>query len=1013
MKRFLRAFVPPLACCAALSAQAEDVHLVEQTAAGGTTNVIRTMEAGTGTNSVSLAAPSIDNFLFVYWTMSTEQTYSTHDPDGRAYDALPFVLYEDTTLTARYLPDAEDADNDGIPDGWEWYWYGGLQQTANADTDGDGYDFEAELAAGINPHFRDSHTAGVVLSDGDEVLYNPNGLEPYTIRSEPEDELFATIIDYVAVGTRVFTPTGDCQTTTFAYWTQDGVALRDGDGRALDFIVFTMPDRVTELVAHTEADEVRRMALYWYGTPDAPQDADGDGYTFAQEVAAGLDPNFADAHTLGVFWDDSGMIDYNPHNLQAYTMRSEPEGELFATIRDYATVGAEVTTPACDRDATTFAYWTQDGTEMRDGDGRALDQVTFAMPAEGTELVAHTETNDVRRMELYWHGAGVVPEDADGDGYAFRAELDAGLNPNFVDEHVNGVVWADGDTLEVNLQVYEQAQGALMGGTYSTFFSSPIAGTVGELFGANAAPAILDWNGDGRRDLVVAFRGGIRVFVNNGTAQNPDLGETTVPPNLATAFASIDDPLVAGDGTNALYFASRADTNVWRFALGDRSIAPTGKTGLFGVRGELALLADMTLDVPLDKGVSIGFADADGDGSVDMLGSDEDGRIWFYRGLVGGHVLQHKVWGGSREGFANGLKIAPTDWDDDGDLDCVCGTAEGRLMLLGDPRGGRPANVTLSAGADTVSIKWDPQAQSRIRGYYVYRRERGGETWARLESTALPRFLDKPPEGAEAYEYRVTSVSRFYTTGNSKPTMVESAATDPQSATLAQVAFTWRPAAGFAGDDVTVDFAVENAMNLSASNLVLRISYDPAVLAPVEVVRTGLTEGLEFVETRAAGSWLVSGTGGSIAPGTGKFLSFTFAVADGQALADAQVTVEEFTLKSVSNRTVVPNMVRNTGDLAVEDFDPDDASQVPAGSLGDLDGDGRLGWNDVELLLRWKDADRDDVPEAIRRAGDYNGDGRLDNRDYLLMRRHYRACAKRGGRMTGWDENHGYRGDAR
>ena len=115
MKRFLRALVPPLACCAALSARAVDVHLVERTAAGGTTNVIRETVAGTGTNVVSSVAPSIAEFLFTHWSLSTSQPYSTHDPDGRAYDALPFVLYEDTTLTAHYLPDAEDTERGGDP----------------------------------------------------------------------------------------------------------------------------------------------------------------------------------------------------------------------------------------------------------------------------------------------------------------------------------------------------------------------------------------------------------------------------------------------------------------------------------------------------------------------------------------------------------------------------------------------------------------------------------------------------------------------------------------------------------------------------------------------------------------------------------------------------------------------------------------------------------------------------------------------------------------------------------
>ena len=1001
MKRFLERLIPPLVCCAAFAVHAVDVHMIEQTAAGGETNIVRETIAGTGTNVVSSAAPAIADYLFTHWTLSTLQSYSARDIDGRAYDKLPFVLYEDTTLTAHYLPATEDTDADTIADAWEWYWYGGLGQLATDDTDGDGYDLAAELRAGLNPKLKDSHTnGGVVWDETDIIQYNPKNLQPYTFKSNPEGMLFDTVSDYATVGTKLVTPTGDVSATTFAYWTHDGVPVRDIDGRAPDYVSFAMPNKAVEFVAHTIEDENERILVYWQGSTEggASGDKDGDGYTFAEEMAAGLNPNLKDSHTNGgVVWDDSGLIDYNPHNLAAYVIRSEPEGELFETISDYAKVGSVVTTPTGDRYGTKFAYWTMDGVMVRDADGRALDTVKFTMPNTVTELVAHTIEDETERMKYYWYGTADadMAGDTDGDGYTLEAELAAGLNPHLVDSHTSGgVVWADTETLEVNLQVYDQGQGTLMGGNYCSLFTSPIAGNgaVSETFnnGSQIWPVIADVNGDGIFDLIVAWQGGQRIFVNVGSKANPD-------------------------------FEERNDVSL---------------EGIDLLMNSTNKLIGLKLDVPPENALSATVGDSNSDGVSDILMSDVDGRIWYYEGSgvssqelgasgqelgvsgqglgVGNNFkLQHKVWGGSHEGFANGLMLAAVDWDDDGDLDCVCGTAEGKLMLLTDPRGGRPSNVSIASGADSVSIKWDPQAQSRIRGYYVYRRAGHDGTWSRLEGTTIPRFLDKPPEGTDSYDYRVTSVSRFYKTGNSKPTTVESVATDTLSAQLAKVAFTWRPAAGFAGDDVTVDFAVENSLNLSAENMVLKISYDPNVLVPMEVVRSGLTESLQFTETRALGTWLVSGTGGTISAGSGTFLSFSFAVADGKALADAKVTVEEFTLKSVANRNVIPEVLKGSGDIELEVEDPYDAAQVPAGSLGDLDGDGRLGWNDIELFLKWKDAQNEEIPENIRRAGDYNGDGRLDNRDYVLMRRHYREREKRGGRMTGWDKNHGYRGDVK
>ena len=1035
MKRFFKRTIPPLVCCAALAAQAVDVYVTEQASAGGAVTALRQTVAPTGAEFTTQTASDIDGYIFTQWSLSVNQSYATRDALARTYDALPFMVYEETTATAHYVPATTDEDADGIADGHELYWYGDLSKDGVSDTDNDGLTFAGELAAGTSPILADnSLRGGVVWSDGELHQYNPNGLKSYIIRSEPEGVLFETITDYAKVGVSITSPAGDVSTTTFAYWTMNGERVTDLSGRAVDTVAFKMPNEPVELVAHTAENETERLALYWYGNANIAQDfdTDGDGLTFAEELAAGTSPLLPDRSLRGgVAWADGELHQYNPENVQRYVIRSEPEGALFETISDYAKIGSKVTTPTGDRDATSFAYWTMNGERVTDLSGRAVDMVTFTMQETAVELVAHTAENETDRAALYWYGKTdiALTSDTDGDGLTFAEELAEGTSPLLADRSLRGgVAWSDSSLHDTNLQVYEQAQGTLMGGKYSDFFASQIAGVEGISFGENAAPAVCDWNGDGKRDLVVAFKGGVRLFVNNGTAANPDLAEMAVPENLASAFAAIENPLIAGDGANALYFASLADTNVWRYAIKDGTIAATGKTGLFGaICGNLTLIDDCTLDTPLLDGLSLSFADVNLDGVSDFLASDVDGRIWYYQGngeqgtenggALGttrptGYVLKHKVWGGSHEGFAKGLKLAATDWDDDGDLDCVCGTAEGKLMLLNDPRGGRPLNVSLASGADSVSIKWDANAQSRIRGYYVYRRAHGGN-WSRLEGTALPRYLDKPPEGADNYDYRVTSVSRFYTTGNSKPTTVESAATDTMSATLAKVAFTWRPAAGFAGDDVKVDFAVENALNLSVENLVLRISYDPTVLVPVEVIKSGLTEKLEFVETRGSGSWLVSGTGGTIAPGSGTFLSFSFAVADGKALADAKVTVEEFTLKSVANRNVVPEVLKGSGDLDVEVADPDDAAQVPAGSQGDLDGNGRLGWDDIELFLKWKDCRHDEIPHHIRRAGDYNGDGRMDNRDYVLMRRHYREREKRGGRMTGWDKNHGYRGNGK
>ncbi len=215
MKRFFKRMIPPIVCCAALVAQAVDVYVTEQTSAGETVTVLKQTVAATGAEFTTQTAPDIDGYIFTHWSISANQSYSTRDVLGRTYDALPFMVYEETTVTAHYVSATTDADADGIADGYELYWYGDLSKDNVSDTDNDGLTFAEELAAGTSPILADnSLRGGVVWSDSELHQYNPNGLQSYTIRSEPEGTLFETITDYAKVGVSITSPTGDVSTTT-------------------------------------------------------------------------------------------------------------------------------------------------------------------------------------------------------------------------------------------------------------------------------------------------------------------------------------------------------------------------------------------------------------------------------------------------------------------------------------------------------------------------------------------------------------------------------------------------------------------------------------------------------------------------------------------------------------------------------------------------------------------------------------------------------------------------------
>lgn len=839
------------------------VHVRESVSVGG--DIVATAERAvqTGDRYVTGAAQRVEGAIFAQWTISVAQPVEARDAWGRSLESAAFTVYEDTEVTAVYLDENEDADCDGVPDALEIYWYGDLVQDADSDTDSDGVGFLDELQQGRSPLFADEADYGrILIYSNDDVLYNPNGYAPYVIRSEPENALFPTRRVYASPGDGVTTEAFSPKDSGFAYWTVNGERAADAWGVSSATVSFVASDKVyTECVAHVLEDELSRNAYYWYGRPcAADSDVDGDGYTFAEELMQGLSPVFADEMDSGRVMDfSSSEVLYNPFGYVPYTIRSEPEGLLFATINDWRLPGTEVTTPQFDPATSAFAYWKRNGARQQDDWGVAVDAITFTAQSNGLALVAVAEQDPWKRLSLYWYGddGHGAESDADGDGYTFREELEKGLSPVFADETDGGRVLAfDSDGVEVSLQDYEQVQGVIVDGEYVDLFASGHAGKVGETFfdGAAIQPVVADVNGDGLWDIVVVKveSGEKKIYVNCGTRGSPK-------------------------------FAVRSDETLLPRGV-DLAMNSTEK------------LAGLTMDVVAVGALSATYA------GEDLLVSDEAGRIWFYR--YGGmkYELQNKVWGGTYAGFANGLRIAAVDWEDDGDWDCLCGTADGKLMFLRDPKVGRPVNLRALVGVDNVLLEWDPNELSRARGYRVYRSSVDANARAQGDLVAeptVPRHRDWPSV-IQDYIYQVTALSRFYTAGNSTPTISESVPTDAVRVELGKVAFRWGDAKGLEGEEIAVALGIENSLSISGKGLELEVGYDSAALTPVRVEASGLTENVTFAQHVADGMWCVSAEDGEIAAGGGTFLTFVFkaGAVDGGDAVRTGVALTKVSLKS-------------------------------------------------------------------------------------------------------------------
>ena len=793
-----------LIACAAFTVWGVQVHVVWQTSTDGTVKEQGDTLVNSEDTYTTCEAPRIDGYVFTGWTIDTKQEFKSRDDWGRSFDSVSITVFEPTVLTANYHLESVDSDGDGLSDARELYWYGNLDQDQDSDTDGDGILLSQEFNQGSNPHLANRCFKGVVSNDGILSDYNPNDYPKFVVRCEPEGELFATMHSFVKPGTGVTTPEFDPFATRFAYWSINGVRQVDPVGQALNVVAFTMPEGDVEAVAVCDMYPDDRARLHWYGddTIALTSDTDNDGRTLEEELAAGTNPLLKDRTvSRGVTFAQSKTVDYNPLGYRKLSVLCDPEGTLFTASTRYVAVGSHVASPTC-RYGDGFMGWTVNGERQQDVLGRALDEVTFDMPDEDVELIASSTTDAEEQMQIYWYGNELVSPDSDtdGDGYALATEVSAGTNPLLKDRtHAKGVAFADTLTREVDIQPYEQATGAVVGDRFTALFTSPVAGNAetSRTFagGAQIWPVVGDVNDDGLWDLIIVGERSTNVLINVGSRGNPEFKEV--------------DPV---------------SVSQWP----DLQMNSTEK------------LLSMSLDIEPIGALSATTYDAT------TLVSDDEGRIWCYTKSAGSEgfewKLRHKVWGGSHAGFAIGLMLAAVDWEDDGDLDCLAGTAEGKLMLLRDPKVGRPTNVRASVGVDNVKLDWDPNAQSRIRGYKVYRADAGEEDFTSLVSpyTPLPTYRDYPPSISD-FDYKVSSVSRHYVAGNSTPIESESPATEAIRASLGNVRFFWNDAVAKQGERAEVMLSIENSLNYDVAGKTQVVTYDPAYLTPLKIVKTGLT----------------------------------------------------------------------------------------------------------------------------------------------------------------------------
>jgi hypothetical protein len=245
------------------------------------------------------------------------------DGQGVGLNQVSGKMSEDIVLEAKFFPVNQDTDGDGMADWYEWKQFGNLNQVGGDDPDLDGYSLAEEGKFGLSPTVKDEfHEGGVSIRRSGITFLNLSGAKKLIISSNPPG-LITGSESYRELNSTYTSQnlTGITNGYVFSHWEINGVRMASPQGLGLNQVSGKVTQNTVveaKFYAQNEDTDGDGIADWfeWRQFGNLGQvgenDADGDGFSLADEGRFGLSPSIPnEIHEGGLSMRRSSRISYS------------------------------------------------------------------------------------------------------------------------------------------------------------------------------------------------------------------------------------------------------------------------------------------------------------------------------------------------------------------------------------------------------------------------------------------------------------------------------------------------------------------------------------------------------------------------------------------------------------------------------------------------------------------------------------------------------------------------------